>query len=102
MDFEALFNDTKKIVKKAVKTTIKVSSDAIDYGKCKIKISSLSAKIEDNYSKIGEAVYNQSVSYDSACGEEIEKLCEEITLWKEEIEALNNMIKKESDDISEE
>ena len=102
MDFEKILNDTKKVVKKAVQTTIKVSSDAIDYSKCKIKISSLNAKIDDNYSKIGEAVYNQSVSYDVNNAEEIEKLCEEITSWKEEIEILNNMIKKESDDISEE
>jgi predicted nucleic acid-binding Zn-ribbon protein len=102
MDFEKILNDTKKAVKKAVQTTIKVSSDAIDYSKCKLKISSLNAKIDDNYSKIGNFVYSQSLSYDANNAEEIEKLCEEITSWKEEIEVLNNLIKKESDDISEE
>ena len=102
MDFETIFNDVKKTVKKAVKKTIKVSSDAIDYSKCKIKISSLNSKIDDNYSKIGEAVYNQSVSYDSQNTELVEKLCEEISNWKEEIETLNELLKKETEEIEDE
>ena len=97
MELEKLLKKLKRSARKFVKKTVEVSNDAIDFGKCKIKISSLNGKIEDNYYKIGEAVYMQSLSEDEADSTQIEAWCDEITTWNEEIDDLKQMIKKDSE-----
>lgn len=100
MDFEKILEQAKKTVKKAVKVTVKASNDVIDYGKSKIRISTLNDKIEENYKVIGESVFNKNV-YDIDCDtEKLENLCKEIVEMKEEIALLTASLKKseESDE----
>ena len=95
MDFEKMFNKARKTVKKAVKATVKTSSEVIDYGKCKLKISSLKDQIEENYQKIGESIFNKNVYDVEFDADALEKLCNEIVEWKAEIETLSEALKKE-------
>ena len=97
MDFENLLKKVKRSARKFAKKTVQISNDAIDFSKCKIKIASLKGKIEDNYYKIGEAVYTQSLTDDEVDSTLIEELCDEISLWNEEIENLEQTLKKEAE-----
>lgn len=101
MDIEGVFKKVKKTVKKAVKATVQTSTEVIDYGKCKIKISSLKDKIEENFTKIGECVFNKNIYDADVDTDELEKLCNEIVEWKSEIESLSETIKKSKNNSDE-
>jgi len=70
----------KLAVSSTTKKAVKISSDAIDYTKIKLKIAELNSKLDDKYAQIGLAVYEGSGE------EDIEIICDEIKSLRDEIE----------------
>ncbi len=72
----------KKAVSKTARKAVKISGDALDFTKIKLKIAELNAKLDEKYAAIGMAVYEGNDS------EEIDKICEDISDLREEINEL--------------
>ncbi len=51
------FEKVKKSVTKTAKGAVKVSGDALEYTKIKIKLSDINSSIDELYSKIGKSMY---------------------------------------------
>ncbi len=77
-------NDVIERIKAAVSSTtkkaVKLSGEAIDFTKIKIKIADLNSKLDDKYAQIGLAVYEGEDS------ENIEIICDEIKALRDELE----------------
>ena len=70
----------KSAVSSTTKKAVKISSDAIDYTKLKLKIAEVNAKLDDKYAQIGLAVYEGNDE------EDIEIICDEIKALRQEID----------------
>ena len=73
-------NKVKVAVSKTTKTVAKLSGEAIDFTKLKLKVTELESALNEKYSAIGLAVYEEDEDTD------IELLCDEITALKCELE----------------
>lgn len=72
----------KEAVSKTTKKVVKLSGEAIDYTKLRLKISEINSKLDEKYAQIGLAVYED-------CSEDdIEPICEEISKLREELDDL--------------
>lgn len=74
-----IIEKVKSIVSSTTKKAVRLSNDAIDYTKIKLKISELKSKLDEKYAKIGLAVY------EGKDDDDIEAICEEITSLRNEI-----------------
>ncbi len=72
----------RRAVSKTARKAVKLSGDALDYTKIKLKIAELNSKLDEKYAAIGLAVYEGNTS------DEIDKICEEISSLREEINEL--------------
>lgn len=81
----------KKMVGKTAKKAAKVSGDAVDYTKLKIKLSGINDELDELYAKIGRIVYehDETQNTDIIC-EAIETLRKEKEEVKEKMEAFSN------------
>jgi len=79
-------SDIIEKVKNAVSTTtrkaVKLSNEAIDYTKIKLKISDLKSQLDEKYAAIGLAVYEGNDE------DKIDGICEEISSLRRDIEDL--------------
>lgn len=88
MTTNEFFVKTKTILGKGAKKAAKVSSDAFDYTKLKIKLNAVEVELEEMYAKIGRIVYEHDETQDTdAICAEIEKLNEK----KEELKSKLNL-----------
>ncbi len=72
----------KEAVANTAKKVAKISGEAVDYTKLRLKISEINSKLDEKYAKIGLAVYED-------CSEDdIEPICEEISKLREELDEL--------------
>ena len=78
-----MFEKFKAIVSSTTKKAVKISGEAIDYTKIKLKITELKSKLDEKYAQIGLAVYEGTDT------ESIDDICDEITTIREEIDTLN-------------
>lgn len=87
-----IIDKVKRVVGKSAKKAAKLSGEALDYTKMKIKLYDLHDKTELKYAELGRAVYNEDENAD------IEVLCNEISdLLEEETELkikLNSCLNK--------
>ena len=86
MELTKLLSKLKKGVKKTTQTVVKISGEALDYTKLKIKISDIESELDERYMAIGMAVYedNGETDIDAICSE-ISELREELSELKAEI-----------------
>ena len=70
----------KTAVSSTTKKAVKISSDAIDFTKLKLKIAEVNSKLDDKYAQIGLAVYEGSDEAD------IEVICDDIKALRDEVE----------------
>ena len=68
-----VIDKVKRIVGNSAKKAAKISGDALDYTKMKIKLYDLHDKMELKYAEIGRAVYSEDEDAD------VEAMCNEIT-----------------------
>lgn len=73
-----IIEKVRKTVSKTAKKAARVSGDAIDFTKLKLKLFEIKDKLDDNYAKIGMLVYEGKDS------DELEKICDEITTLRDE------------------
>ncbi|MBO5007434.1 MAG: hypothetical protein J6D26_01200 [Clostridia bacterium] len=78
-----IIEKVKNTVALTYRKAAKLSGEAIDYTKIKLKISELNAKLDDKYAQIGIAVYESDETAD------IDSICSEIADLKEQINDLN-------------
>ena len=78
MELTKLLSKLKKGVKKTTRTVVKISGEALDYTKLKIKISDIESELDERYMAIGMAVYEDSDEAD------IDAICSEISELREE------------------
>lgn len=78
-----IIEKVKNAVSETTRKAVKLSNEAIDYTKIKLRISDLKSQLDDKYAAIGMAVYEGSGE------EEIDTICEEISSLRDEIEELN-------------
>ena len=72
----------RKAVSKTARKAVKLSGDALDYTKIKLKIAELNSRLDEKYAKIGLAVY------EGKDDDEIETICDEITSLRDDIDEL--------------
>ena len=77
-----VLNKVKKILGKTAKKAAKVSGDAVDYTKLKIKLSGINDELDELYAKIGRIVYENDDSQDTDI---IFEAIEELRKEKEEL-----------------
>lgn len=70
----------KNVVNSTTKKAVKLSGDAIDYTKIKLKIADVKSKLDEKYAKIGLAVYEDNNE------ENIEAICEDIKALRDELD----------------
>lgn len=86
-----IFNKVKKVLGKTAKKAAKVSGDAVDYTKLKIKLSGINDELDELYAKIGKIVYERDESQNTdVIFEAIEELRKEKEELKEKLEAFGN------------
>ena len=83
------FDSFKKTVSKTTKDVVKVSGDAVEFTKLKLKISEINDKIEKAYTEIGKEMYKSSVD-EQVDAELVEQKCEFITNLKLECSKLED------------
>ena len=77
MTTNEFFTKAKSVLGKTAKKAAKVSGDAVDYTKLKIKLNAVEVDLEELYAKIGRIVYEHDETQDTdAICTEIEKLNE--------------------------
>lgn len=72
----------KEAVSKTTKKVVKISGEAIDYTKLKLKVAEIDSKLDEKYAAIGLAVYEENDEAD------VETICDEISVLKQERDAL--------------
>ena len=77
-----IISKVKEAVSSTTKKVVKLSGEAIDYTKLKLKLAEVNSKLDEKYAAIGLAVYEGN---DEA---EIEAICEEISALRDEIDSL--------------
>ena len=70
----------KKTVTLTTQKAVKISGDAVDFTKLKIKIADINSRLDDKYIQIGMAVY------DNAENSDIEAICADIAMLREQLE----------------
>lgn len=90
-DFNAMVGKFKKVVGKTAKKAAKMSGDAVDYTKLKIKLSSINDELNELYAKIGLIVFERDESQNTdEIFEQIEELRKEKEDIQEKIDAHSN------------
>jgi len=86
-----IFSKVKKTLGKTAKKAAKVSGDAVDYTKLKIKLSGINDELDELYAKIGKIVYERDESQNTdVIFEAIEELRKEKEELKEKLESFGN------------
>ena len=77
-----IIEKVKNAVTNTTRKAVKLSGEAIDYTKIKLKIADLNSKLDEKYAQIGLAVYESDEDV------QIDAICEEITALRQEVEEL--------------
>ena len=77
-----IISKVKDAVSATTKKVVKLSGEALDYTKIRIKISDINSKLDEKYAAIGLAVYEGNEEA------QIETLCEEISSLRSELSEL--------------
>lgn len=78
-----IIEKVKNAVTETARKAAKISGEAIDYTKIRLKIAEINSDLDDKYAQIGLAVYEGDEAAD------IEGICSEISELKEKLEDLN-------------
>ena len=86
MELTKFISKLKKGLKKTTQTVVRISGEALDYTKIKIKISDIESELDDRYMAIGLAIYEDSETTD------VDAICAEITELREELAELKSQL----------
>ena len=86
MELTKLLSKLKKGFKKTTQTVVKISGEALDYTKLKIKISEIETELDEKYLAIGMAVYEDSTETD------VDEICAEISELRAKLSELKDEI----------
>lgn len=89
---EVLFMSISGNFQDKLKGFSKYAKDTFDYAKMEIKIKSYNRECKKRYTRIGILVYDSKKKGSAVNGEEIERICKEIDIYKHRIKVLEKQI----------
>lgn len=80
------FEKFKTVLSSTTQKAVRVSGEAIDYTKIKLKSAELKSRLDEKYAQIGLAVYEGNNN------EKIDEICDEITALRQQLDELTDKL----------